>query len=717
MANAVISKYLSDTSIPAETRRKIAEGVNSGGLSEAAAIQGITAKYGAKYGTAPAPTSMAGNLAKGIVGAANPANWGKIGAQVAGTAAVPVIKSMAAAGAEMTPEQVQTAQAASAKNEQDRQAQIGFQQQLGNKFGVLPEGTGEAVSKMSAEELQRESEKINMAQNPMGEVNIGIAKGVGSTVLGASQLMGKGMDAAAKFLGAEKIGYKSPDFQRMEDLRQNLTKTTNELQGAGFTGEQIAEFFLPMGAVSKVGKVEKAASLGQKALGLAKTVGAEALTAGAISAAQEGELNANVGATALISGAMPVLGAALKKGIGFLGSRLTGKVGTTAEEIASNQMLRKGVKEQYVNLLSNVDDTTKKVAGDYLDAGLNKLIKSDADDVYKYATKESGLDDFIKQLDKTKKALGAAVGEAKTGLKSSTIPKVNLLTEASSLDDILSKYNVKKSADGVLKFGQSELAGQLPAQKQLQKIYNIFTKGKRSVNARDLEAITGQIDQASGLLKTSGLKVGDPAMDALKGFKQVINKVVGVSDEGFGKANIQYADFIKQYKQIKRAGDVLLDSGKRTFNPTQILKRSLTTGDVKYKDAIGAMDDIAKRFNLKPPKNLNIRAQLADMAEKLTQTAPSRSLGSELMQNTETLASQVPALGKIVKTKQMLGEVFTGKGARPIQEQVMNIKKILEESLKRGGSKVTLPVKEANSLLTILSQIMGAGIKEATTKI
>jgi peptidyl-tRNA hydrolase len=47
----------------------------------------------------------------------------------------------------------------------------------------------------------------------------------------------------------------------------------------------------------------------------------------------------------------------------------------------------------------------------------------------------------------------------------------------------------------------------------------------------------------------------------------------------------------------------------------------------------------------------------------------------------------------------------------------MNIKKILEESLKRGGSKVTLPVKEANSLLTILSQIMGAGIKEATTKI
>lgn len=106
MANSTITNYLADPSIPAEKRRKIAEGLNTGKLNESTAIQGITAKYGEKYGTPsstptksdpanpqPTPASgspLAGKIVTGLMGAANPKNWGSAaieGVKKAGTIA------------------------------------------------------------------------------------------------------------------------------------------------------------------------------------------------------------------------------------------------------------------------------------------------------------------------------------------------------------------------------------------------------------------------------------------------------------------------------------------------------------------------------------------------------------------------------------------------------------------------------------------------------
>jgi len=96
-ANPVITTYLSDTSVPVDVRRNVANGLNSGDLSENSAVQGITAKYGNKYsssaiapaqstpGNSPTPNSdgnpgdnsvalqAGGTIAKGIINALNPA--------------------------------------------------------------------------------------------------------------------------------------------------------------------------------------------------------------------------------------------------------------------------------------------------------------------------------------------------------------------------------------------------------------------------------------------------------------------------------------------------------------------------------------------------------------------------------------------------------------------------------------------------------------------
>jgi len=58
MANQLISSYLKDTTVPVETRRNVANLLDSGDLQENDAVQGITKKYGNKYGQAGQDTQQ-----------------------------------------------------------------------------------------------------------------------------------------------------------------------------------------------------------------------------------------------------------------------------------------------------------------------------------------------------------------------------------------------------------------------------------------------------------------------------------------------------------------------------------------------------------------------------------------------------------------------------------------------------------------------------------
>lgn len=564
---------------------------------------------------------------------------------------------------------------------------------------------------------------------------------VGGIAEGASKTLGTMADVGGWLAEKSSLGLvKRPKegagqaFREGGEIASNAMNSIGNAVGAdpaaisggewvGKTAEQIGEFLLPAAKISKASTaanefitnspyLAKMPSWIQKSLGVLAKGGTEAAAYGGISALQEGEINNNVILNTAIAGGLPILGNMLKGGWGWLADRISGKVGTTVKEITENQLLKQGVKESYVNMLGGADDVTKQVASDYFEQGLNKVKNYQADDIYKYATQESGLNQFWDDINNLKDSFGKNVKSTKQGLSKTTIPKINLQESVGKFDDIFSKYNIKVAQDGTLKFNNSELANVKEAQNQLQKAYDLFTKGKRSVNARNLEAITGQIDLDTGLLKSSGLKTGDPGVDALTSLKTIINDAVGKSNNVFKKANTQYAEFIEKYNQIKKAGDVILGNGKKVFNPVQILKRSLTTGDKKYTDAIKAMDDLAKKFGIKAPKDLNVRAQLADITEKITQSAPSRSLEG-ITQTAEQLAGYIPgSVGTLVKTKQFLGKIFTGKMPKTIEENVNKIINILDNSIQ-ANKQVVLPPKEAS----FINQILKAVTMEAGTEL
>jgi hypothetical protein len=56
--NMILQNYINDTSIPVEKRRNVANLVNSGKMTEAFAVNGITTKYGDKYGLSGTPLSF-----------------------------------------------------------------------------------------------------------------------------------------------------------------------------------------------------------------------------------------------------------------------------------------------------------------------------------------------------------------------------------------------------------------------------------------------------------------------------------------------------------------------------------------------------------------------------------------------------------------------------------------------------------------------------------
>lgn len=155
------------------------------------------------------------------------------------------------------------------------------------------------------------------------EPTVGAAKGALSTVAGGTQLVGQGLRAVTNpftkaVAGKDQAEYKNPISEKLREA----SVPTNPYQAIGFGAEQIAEFFVPGGAVTKgvkaigaakaITKLPKIAQAGAK---LAGAAGLEAASFGGVTALQEGEINDVVKNSALAGAAFPVAGAALGKAL------------------------------------------------------------------------------------------------------------------------------------------------------------------------------------------------------------------------------------------------------------------------------------------------------------------------------------------------------------------------------------------------------------------
>lgn len=243
---------------------------------------------------------------------------------------------------------------------------------------------------------------------PGGDLGIGVGKGVISSAMGASELVGRGMDAIVKPL-AQGFGYKSPDFEQMDQFRQDVTKSDNDVQEAGKIAEQIGEYILPMGGVAKLGKVAEGAIGASKGSKVVKSIfdlgtkmALEGAAGGAVSAAQEGDINKNVTDTAAISALMPVAGKAFELAKGGLSKMSKLQISKLirpdknaylfGKDPAAAIVSEKITANNWDDLVKNIGSKKKEI-GQAIGENVRKADKSKIIDVSKII--QSNADDFV----------------------------------------------------------------------------------------------------------------------------------------------------------------------------------------------------------------------------------------------------------------------------------------------------------------------------------
>lgn len=264
MANAVITKYLSDTTIPAETRRNIAKGLNSGDLTETAAVSGITAKYGSKYGDSIAPTGsgptkgeVATNVAKTLTKAVNPANWSGIAEDVANAApaigkTIANAESSGALGSKITDEQVAQREAQNAANTDKK---IAATKELNKKGIVPPSIVGSGVE----ERVSTPEDVVTMNKTVEQSSPLGIIGAQGNEAMeglkqagGGVLKIGQGLIDPASNKGQEGITDVAEGITRTaaSPISGAINSIPDSLTGQGDdTGKKVKEF---MGAVGSI---------------------------------------------------------------------------------------------------------------------------------------------------------------------------------------------------------------------------------------------------------------------------------------------------------------------------------------------------------------------------------------------------------------------------------------------------------------------------------
>lgn len=230
-------------------------------------------------------------------------------------------------------------------------------------------------------------------QNQLPELAKGAIKGVGSTLTGLGQVVdqvsGSGL---ARTLMQDPV--QQAQQAGVEQMKQRYLTPNNDAQKAGFTGEQIGEFFLP--GIGEEKASEKAPGVLEKLGGLAAKSGKEAAQMGGVSLAQQGKLNSDVVTNAAIGGAFPVAGAALKS------------LGGVGKEVAKNFFgLLSGVPADAIeHALKNPEAVQKAITSAAKSGG-----DTTAQQIYKDATDA---------LDSLKKARSTAFEEKLTNIKGNT---------------------------------------------------------------------------------------------------------------------------------------------------------------------------------------------------------------------------------------------------------------------------------------------------------
>lgn len=287
------------------------------------------------------------------------------------------------------------------------------------KYGTTPVFS----STSSTNVPKNENQEVGGVQS----LGVGIAKGALSTAQGLGQLTLKGVKAiTGKDYGTKETFFQDP----------NTLKAQGTAEKIGKFGEQVAEFALPGGAVSKA----------TKALPFIARTGAKALTSGAVATAQSGEIGKESAIAAGTEAAIPIVGKIIKPAVKFMrtllkgtGSALSGAPAEAIEQIYKNpkialqtaKEIRKtgGAKILEKNALTvregiaGIKSNARKLYGE----GLEQLKKEDIDPTKFRGNIQPTLDKFGVISEKGTRKLGNVEFTEPKNIKKATelINKIN----------------------------------------------------------------------------------------------------------------------------------------------------------------------------------------------------------------------------------------------------------------------------------------------------
>lgn len=312
----------------------------------------------------------------------------------------------------------------------------------------------------------------------------------------------------------------------------------------------------------------------------------------------------------------------------------------------SEKLARKlGFDPGDLSTIKNLSPELQAVAQKYLEAAQRKKMSPRFEEG-SFATAGKEIESIITQADEILSSKGKNLGTMRKDVLSQKTIKTAQEQKNAYQDFLKNELNVKfkpKKGGGIdLDFADSRISGNAGAIDKFKDVFKLLKK--KNLNARDVEARTGQINELTGLLKQSGFKDSE-ANTMLNQTKSIIDEAVGTVAPEFKGLKADYAGIAKELKRLKNAakvgsGDLAIHSGE------QVMRRYLGNAGKKYEKAISSAEKLAKKLGFEEGTNLRQKAALADMIEHYTETFNPQSLQGNLRKFSKFAVEKVPLVGK-----------------------------------------------------------------------
>lgn len=666
MANPIIQNYLNDSSIDSVKRKKVFDDLEAGNVDEGHLQKLILEKYGSKHVQQIYTNAQEGKPSVNPEAAAAQYNQ-RAGDQIKSNVSN-ALQQTAGHPAPKPPQDNSGVSSAiggllggAALGGQDKSTPVGnFIQE--KALPLAGQATTEAIAKPIFGKEGTDMLTGVVGKQNTQDVGSGIIKSYPSTAAGLLQL-GVGQDLLKKGLG-ENAYNKLPTTQVAESVRA-ATEPKNQAESIGKTIGEMSQFALPAGAEVKAVKELHGAidllKVAPEVKSILKTLASgvpSAATTGIISAGQQGEFNQTAATNTVLAGALPAaftglkeIGTGIKNAFGSEAPAIMNEIGSGAFSPNTERLLRKsGMSDIDINALKNLSPEEAPILEETFKAAEAKRLNPwKAPSVWDKTSKEikAFRDNTKGQLQVIGKAMDDAINTDLKGKEVDAQPVIDAFNQT------LDRLNIGVGSKGALDFEKSDIALNPTAKKAIQTVWDNIV-GNRTVggdlnqalagskiDARGLVSINRILNEAAGVSKAGGFKA-DSLSAALSPVKEAVEKVAS-------EASSTYATSKSEYAALKNALDVIDNAGKYGsgknvgFSGKQIMTRSMNQSSEKYQKAIDAMKFIEDNYGISAPKNIPVKAQLANLAERLSSTQPSRSFAKQVSENASTQATQATA--------------------------------------------------------------------------